>query len=113
MSNKTACAVCGKMVAKTDQADHLRSDHLGPHYFRLNGRPYRTMSPSMRCAEILKAMELPMNGYLWEVRDGKEIDYSHDSAIDLTRQPQLFLGISPSPKTLQQDQRRAIERVVS
>ena len=108
--NDAVCASCGKTVAARDQADHLRSDHLGPHYFRLNGRPYRTMQPSMRCVEVLRVLELPLHAYLWEVRDGREIDYNHDTAIDLTHQPQLFLGIDPAPVRLQ-DPRRAIERV--
>lgn len=103
------CAVCGKIVATKDQADHLRSDHLGPHYFRLNGRPYRTMYPSMRCMELLQHLELPMHGYIWEIRDGKEIDYNHVSAIDLTRQPQLFFELDAEPKRLQ-DPRGLIER---
>lgn len=100
--SEVQCAVCGKVVAPADQDDHLRSDHLGPHYFRLNGRPYRTMKPSMRCVEILRDLELPLMGaYLWEVRDGREVDYAHETAIDLTRQPQLFLEVDRLPKRLQ------------
>ncbi len=110
MSNEAACAVCGKMIAETDQYDHLHSNHLGPHYFRLNGRPYRTMHPSLRCMELLQILELPMHGYIWEIRDGKEIDYSHGNAIDLTRQPQLFFELDQSPKKLQTP-RSAVERV--
>ena len=110
MNQDPVCAVCGRTVAKKDQADHLRSDHLGPHYFRLNGRPYRTMHPSMQCMELLSALELPMHGYIWETRDGKEIAYNHVNAIDLTRQPQLFFELDQAPKRLQ-DQRSIIERV--
>jgi hypothetical protein len=112
MTDELMCAVCGKAVANADQDEHLRSNHLGPHYFRLNGRPYRTVHPSMRCAEILRALDLPMNAYLWEMRDGKEVDYNHVTAIDLTGRPQLFLEIEPSPKELQTP-RSAIQRVAN
>lgn len=95
------CAVCHKEVAAEDQADHLRSQHLGPHYFRLNGRPYRTMQPSTNGIALKRDLELPGNSYLWEIRDGKEIDYDDSQAIDLTCQPQLFLHIFLLPGRLQ------------
>lgn len=96
------CAVCGKEVARADEEDHLRSAHLGPHYFHLNGRRYRTMHPSMRCEEILRILELPMNAYLWEARDGNEVDYGHEAAINLAGQPNLFLEVHLGLRTLQQ-----------
>lgn len=102
------CAVCHKVVAPHDQSEHLRSNHLGPHYFHLNGRPYRTVHPSMKSIDLKKALELPGNSYLWEIRDGKEIDYDDFAGIDLTRQPQLFLHIHQLPRRLQ-DPRGPIE----
>lgn len=112
MSKEAVCAVCGKVVAPEDQADHLRSAHLGPHYFHLNGRRYRTMEPSMQCADVLRALNLPIHAYLWEVLDEKEIDYSHNCAINLARQPNLFLEVHLEPKRLQ-DPRGPIERVAA
>jgi len=87
------CAVCGKEVAKADQDDHLRSQHLGPHYYWFCAQPFRTMAPSMRADDFLKMHDrpLPPQGFLCEDRDGKTIYYRMTDAIDLTHKPQLFI----------------------
>lgn len=108
MTDALQCAVCHKMVAAHDQDEHLRSNHLGPHYFRLNGRPYRTTRPSMKSVDLKNALDLPGNSYLWEIRNGKEIDYDDYAGIDLTQQPQLFLHFHQLPKRLQ-DPRGPVE----
>lgn len=88
------CVVCGKFVAAKDQDEHLRSQHLGPHYFYFNTRPYRTEHPSMRCGELVKLLDAHTDRSVYEERDGKRIDYGHCDAIDLTHVPQLFTDVS-------------------
>lgn len=83
------CAICGKAVKNDDQQDHLDSQHLGPHYFWLDARPYRTMKPSMRGDELIRLCDakIPPMGRLVESRDGLEIDYLLNNSVDLTKAP--------------------------
>lgn len=46
------CAVCGKDVRDGDETEHLRTNHLGPHYFWFDAKKYRTERPSMTGGEI-------------------------------------------------------------
>lgn len=84
------CAACGKSVKDEDQDEHLRLQHLGPHYFMFNCRQYRTDKPSMLCGDLIKLCDASPYLHVYESHDGKEIYYGHDEAIDLTRKPQLF-----------------------
>jgi hypothetical protein len=77
-------------VKAEDQDEHLRSQHLGPHYFMFNCRHYRTDKPSMLCGDLIKLCDAIPTLHVYERREGKEIYYGHNEAIDLTRKPQLF-----------------------
>lgn len=84
------CGVCGKTVADVDQQEHLRTNHLGPHYFWFNGIRLRTEEPSMSIAAI-KGLTQTGNFYtVFEKRDGGDIDYGDGDTIDLTREPHLW-----------------------
>jgi hypothetical protein len=89
MSERT-CAVCGKLVRQGDETEHLRTNHLGPHYFWFDARKYRTEEPSMTAGEIRKMVDCGWAGDVVEDREGKWIYYSNDTAIDLTHEPHLF-----------------------
>lgn len=86
------CAVCEKEVRREDEAEHLRTYHLGPHYFYLNAVECRTEEPSMTVREIYQKFYggVPIVGQLVEDRDGKWIYYSLTDAVDLTHRPHLF-----------------------
>lgn len=85
------CAVCKKEVRQGDETEHLRTMHLGPHYFWMEAREFRTEEPSMTGGEIIKMTNADPMGHLCEDRDGKWIYYSHGEAIDLTHRPHLFI----------------------
>lgn len=87
---ETQCVVCAKMVLPEDQEEHLKSQHLGPHYFWFNMRPFRTDKPSMRCGDFIKYVGADPSKHIYEERGHEQIFYGHSDAIDLTRRPQLF-----------------------
>lgn len=91
--DEALCKVCGKLVADADQDEHLKSQHLGPHYFWFEGRGYRTDKPSMTVAEFLAMMDRKDGPSIVEHRDGELIYLCHGEAIDLTRRPQLFVDL--------------------
>lgn len=92
-ADQRACLVCGKKVAREDEAAHLESNHLGPHYFWFEAVGYRTDKPSMTVAEFLKMMGRTDGPMIFEERNGERIHYAHGQAIDLTHQPQLFVDL--------------------
>lgn len=89
--SKRQCAVCKKEVRQGDETEHLRTNHLGPHYFWFDAREFRTDEPSMTGAELRKLVDASPHGHLIEDRDGKEIYYSDGQAIDLTHTPHFFI----------------------
>jgi hypothetical protein len=89
------CAVCGKSVAITDQADHLKAHHLGPHYFWFDCREHRTLEPSMTVAALKKMANTNPTYYAYEEREGADIALSDAQAVDLTRRPR-FYAIPPA-----------------
>lgn len=91
------CAVCKRMVADADQEEHLRLQHLGPHYFWFNARGYRTDKPSMLARYLMKMMDAPSDRHLIEDRNGETISYADGQSVDMTQQPQFFWSI---PATL-------------
>jgi hypothetical protein len=80
------------MVPEGYETDHLRANHLGPHTFWFDMCKYQTDEPSMRARDILVKYygTIPTMGFLSEDRDGKEIGYGMDDAVDLTCCPHLF-----------------------
>lgn len=88
---KRNCISCGKEIRDGDQLEHLRTDHLGPHYFWMGAREYRTDEPSMTGVEIRKLTNSSTHGMITEDRDGQWIYYSDGQAIDLTHRPHLFV----------------------
>jgi len=93
------CAVCKRMVREGDEIEHLRTNHLGPHYFFYEAREYCTEEPSMTVAEIYRRCrgEVPGIGQMFEDRDGERVYYAHSEAVDLTRRPHLFHDIPATP----------------
>ena len=87
------CVVCGKSVAEADQAEHLETNHLGPHYFRWEAVGYRTDRPSMTVAELLKMMGRTDGPMIFEERNGERIHYAHGQSVDMTRNPQFFVDL--------------------
>lgn len=86
------CAVCKKMVHQGDEIEHLRTNHLGPHYFMMNACEYKTDEPSMTGAEVRHFTDSGSHGYLVEDRGNHDLVYYSDSeAIDLTHHPNLFV----------------------
>jgi hypothetical protein len=85
------CAVCGKDVAPEDQAEHLRTSHLGPHYFWFDARKFRTVDPSLTMGEIKKLAEVdPTYQAYQEKVEGGAVPWSDGQSIDLTRTPHFF-----------------------
>lgn len=87
------CAVCGKLVATTDQQEHLATNHLGPHYFWFDAKKYRTMEPSLPIDKILEIVGGNLSGYqvFLESKDGTpDVGCPSGTTIDLTREPSLF-----------------------
>jgi hypothetical protein len=86
--SEAACIVCGKVVAPQDQQDHLRSNHLGPHYFWLDGRRFRTVEPSMTGAQIKRLTDAPvMYPMFREDGDWKETPIGDGIAVSLVGEP--------------------------
>jgi hypothetical protein len=88
---EAACAVCGKVVYLGDQHDHLRSNHLGPHYFWMDGRKFRTLEPSMTGLELRDLTEAPL--YPMFRDDGKgSYDFSVEDgcAVSLIGEPHFY-----------------------
>lgn len=82
------CFVCKKMVRDGDENEHLRTHHLGPHYFWFEGKEYRTEEPSMPTSELLRLVgreDVMGRAHLAEDRDGKFIYQS--GTVDLTNKP--------------------------
>jgi len=75
-TNEAACAVCGRVVAAHYQSDHLQSWHLGPHYFWMDGKRFRTMEPSMTGAEI-KAFTNSPNYHMYKQEPWREDKQFH------------------------------------
>lgn len=86
------CVICNKEIRAGDELEHLRTNHLGPHYFWFDACEYRTEEPSMTGSEIVKMCRGASTvGYdLVEDRDGKWIYRSGGEAIDLTRRPHFW-----------------------
>lgn len=91
------CIACGKLVRQGDETEHLRTNHLGPHYFWFDARQYRTEEPSMTGAELRKIANVSSHGHLVEDRDGEWIYYYDGQAIDLTHSPHLFVLLPATP----------------
>lgn len=86
--SEAACIVCGKIVAPQDQHDHLRSQHLGPHYFWMDGRKFRTMEPSMTGAEIKVLTNAP-NYHMY--RQGPTDTFISDGvSVSLVSEPHFY-----------------------
>lgn len=85
------CIVCGKGVARQDQLDHLRSNHLGPHYFWMDGRRFRTIEPSMTGAQIKHLTNAP--SYPMFRDDGKgsyDFPVGDGVAVSLIGEPHFY-----------------------
>lgn len=87
------CFVCGKDVRDGDETEHLRSNHLGPHYFWFDAKKYRTQEPSLAIDKIVEIVGGVSAGYqvYLESKDGSpDVGCPHGTTIDLTREPSLF-----------------------
>lgn len=94
---EAACIVCGKIVTKADQEEHLRSQHLGPHYFWFDGLRFKSDKPSATIAE-LKAMTglgIAYQTFLEVIGDGPDRGVGDGEAVDLTHEPH-FYAIPPA-----------------
>lgn len=88
---KRLCAVCGKSVRDGDETEHLRSNHLGPHYFWIDAKKIRTMEPSLTGGAIKRLADTaPIYQLFLEKADGKSVAIADDTAVDLTREPHLW-----------------------
>lgn len=84
------CGVCGKLVRKEDQEDHLKDNHLGPHYFWWDATPYRTMKPSMLLRQLKELMKASPMNFTYLQADGGDKPIRDDDTIDLTRMPHFY-----------------------
>ena len=89
------CTVCKKMIRPEDQQEHLRTQHLGPHYFSYEGRDYITSEPSISTIELMKLIgDDRFDRELFEyIDDFDRIYYHAGKHIDLTRRPKLWVDI--------------------
>jgi hypothetical protein len=84
------CIVCGKRVADADAAEHLRTNHLGPHHFWFDAVKYKTDEPSLRISELKSiAGAQPMYMTFQETTDG-DIALGDDTSVDLTHEPHFY-----------------------
>lgn len=87
---ESQCAVCGKVVAASDQPEHLRTNHLGPHYFWFSAQRFRTREPSLTMAEIKKLAGCSPEYCVYEEREGGDIPRGDGESADLTREPHFW-----------------------
>lgn len=89
MSNRK-CIVCGKDVRDGDETEHLRTNHLGPHYFWLDARKYRTEEPSLTGGAI-KALGGSSAWYqLYQEQDGGDIAIGDGVAVSVVGEPHFW-----------------------
>lgn len=88
---KRECIVCRKKVRDGDETEHLRSNHLGPHYFWVDAKKYRTMEPSMTVAEIKRMASCSPGYQFFQERDLEpDLGVGDAQSVDLTREPHFF-----------------------
>jgi hypothetical protein len=85
-----ACIVCGKKVPDGYQMDHLRSNHLGPHYFWFDAKRYTTMEPSMSMSEVKRLAGTSPMYQAYEERNGGDIPWGDAQSVDLTHEPHFY-----------------------
>lgn len=85
------CIVCGKQVVDGDEAEHLQSNHLGPHYLWFAARKFRTMEPSMTVAEIKKLVNAASGYQFFKERPGQDdLAVGDSESVDLTCEPHFW-----------------------
>lgn len=98
MNTEAMCTVCKKFVEKSDQDEHLKTNHLGPHYFWFEAKRYKTNSPSMHVFELCQLVGEKLGPCRTFVEDrsgakpGYDWIYHNDvDCLDLTREPHFFI----------------------
>jgi hypothetical protein len=86
----TTCIVCGKLVAFTDQDEHLKANHLGPHYFWFDARKFKTDKPSDTISAIKAVAGASPLYQVFEERDGGDLAWGDGQSVDLTHFPHFY-----------------------
>lgn len=95
------CTVCGKSVANTDVDEHLKTNHLGPHYFWFSAQRFRTHEPSMTVCDVKQLVNCSSSYQFFQDRNGGQpgtqdlVYFSDDQSVDLTREPH-FSAVPPA-----------------
>lgn len=90
--NEATCAVCKKKVQDVDQAEHLATNHLGPHYFWIDGMFRKSPLASMTGGELKRRYGRVSNYQLYQrFTDAPDRPIADGESVDLTQKPDFYV----------------------